>query len=551
MTRRLLWAAPLLLGGLFLGLYVHQVLLVPRPPLSADEAGHALPAARMAFALRDGSLRGFLDATHREVVWPFFHPWVITPFFLVFGVSAHVARLVSLVTFGAVLGLIPLFAHELARDAEPGAHRESSALPALGWLSIAVLITATPWPLVAMVMSESLGMLLTLAVLLAEARAARRQSVAGYVLAGLLAAATFFTKYSYGLPLMAAILLGLVGRRRQGGFAPLAPALAGMGLPIAAWLAWMLLPNPFRAPALLGAFVNRDEGLRGLAGLAFYPRVVVSAIGMSVAVVSALLLLASVARGRLGRRRPAVLFVGVALLMLMVHPNKQARYLLPILPVLFVLAETELSDWLRRLRGREILWPALAVMVLVARDPLNEIRWGSVGKARLEDARPIVAYVESIVGDRQPVLFLGTTGMLPHLALTWEILEHRKREPAVDLLPFPAAGPAGPRYRAGYPPGDGPEYDVALREALASGRFRSVVTLELGPASPFLPQWLAKWDAFGQNYVRAMARPEAQVDYALASERAFPESDATVRIFVRRDAGARGTDLARSADPSD
>ena len=551
MKRQLLWAAPLLAFGAFLGVYAYQVLLLPHPPLTADEAGHALPAARMAFALREGSLRGLLDATHREVVWPFFHPWVITPFFLAFGVSAQVARLASLVLFGAALGLVPLLARELARDAEPAPHRESSLLPTLGWLSIAVLITATPWPLVAMIMSEPLGMFLTLAVLLVEARAARRQSLVGYILTGVLVAATFFTKYSYGLPLMAAILLGLAWRRRHGGSDPLVAALAGMGLPIAVWLAWILIPDPLRARELLGAFVNRDEGLRGLADLSFYPRAVVAAIGGPVAVFTVLLLAAALARGHLGRRRPAVLFVGVALLMLTLHPNKQGRYLFTTLPVLFVLAETELADRLHRLRGREVLWPALAVIVLVARDPLNEIRWGSVGAARLEDARPILAYVESNVAGRQPVLFLGTTGMLPHLALTWEILEHQQREPAVDLLLFPGAADGGARYRTGYPPANGPEYTAALQRALSGGRFRSVVTLELGPASPFMPDWLAKWDAFGQNYVHAMTARETPAGYTLESERAFPASDAKVRIYARRDAGATGSDLARSPDRAD
>ena len=49
--------------------------------------------------------------------------------------------------------------------------------------------------------------------------------------------------------------------------------------------------------------------------------------------------------------------------MLTVHPNKQERYLFTTLPVLLVLAETELAHRLRRLRGREALWPALAVIV--------------------------------------------------------------------------------------------------------------------------------------------------------------------------------------------
>jgi len=37
----------------------------------------------------------------------------------------------------------------------------------------------------------------------------------------------------------------------------------------------------------------------------------------------------------------------------------------------------------------------------------------------------------------------------------------------------------------------------------------------------------------------------------LESERAFPASDAKVRIFVRRDGGSTGSDLARSGDRSD
>jgi 4-amino-4-deoxy-L-arabinose transferase-like glycosyltransferase len=540
-------------AGLLLGLYVYRVLLIPHPPLSADEAGHALPAARMAIALREGNLRGFLEATQREVVWPFLHPWVVTPFFLACGISARVARLASLVTFGVGLTLLPALARELARgsDREDGAHRESSSPALLGWLSAALLVTATTWELVCTVMSEALGMALTLAVLLAEARAARRQRISGYLVCGVLVAATFFTKYSYGLPLMAAILLSLAWRGRRGAWAPFVAALAGMAVPIAVWLAWILFPDPRRATELLGAFVNRDEGLHGLADLSFYPAAAASALGKPAALVTLLLLAAALARGPWQRRLPARLFVGVALLMLTLHPNKQVRYLFAALPVVLILAETELADRLRRLRGRGALWAALVVIVLVARNPLVEIREAAASAAPFEQARPILAYAEEHVSDRQPVLFLGTTGLLPHLALTWQLLEREQREPAVDLLLFPRPGDAEGAYRTGYPAQAGPEYGAALEKALASGRFRSVVTLELGPASPFLPDWLAKWDAFGQNYVRAMTERENTADYTLESERAFPASDAKVRIYVRRDSQPRGSDLARSTGRAD
>jgi hypothetical protein len=251
---------------------------------------------------------------------------------------------------------------------------------------------------------------------------------------------------------------------------------------------------------------------------------------------------------RLGPRLPAVLFVVAALAMLTLHPNKQARYLFTTLPVLLVLAETELAHRLRRLGGRELLWPALAAVLLLARNPLAQIRQSADGARRLEDARPILAYVADSVGSRQPVLFLGTTGLLPHLALTWTLIERQAAEPSVDLLLFPEGHGD---HRAGYPAAMGPQYGAVLREALARGRFRSVVTLELGPRSPFLPAWLAKWDAFGQNYVRSMSEVEAQTAYALESERPFPRSDATVRIFVRRDPSATGSDLARATRRAD
>jgi hypothetical protein len=551
--RRLLAQVALVAAGVLLGVYVHRVLLVPHPPLSADEAGHALPAARMALALGDGSLRGFLDATRREVVWPFLHPWLMTPLFLAFGISTHVARVFSLLAFGAALGLVPILARELeiAADADTGPGRVFPSLPTMGWLSVAVLIAGAPWELVCTVMSEPLGMLSTLAVLVVEARASRQPGRAWPFVTGLLVAATFFTKYSYGLPLMAALVLARGGRGRRDDRESMAAMLAGMFLPIGLWLVWLLGPDPSRAGELLAAFVNRDEGLHGLADWFFYGQAIVATVGRPVALATLLIWVAVLAHRRLGQRLPSILFVAASLAMLTLHPNKQARYLFTTLPVVLVLAETELAHRLRRLGGREVLWPVLATVLLVARNPVAEIRQAAASAARLQEARPLLGYIAENVSGRQPVLFLGTTGLLPHLALTWELLERQQREPAVELLLFPRPGAGAAAYRTGYPAENGPEYGAALQRALGSGRFRSVVTLELGPRSPFLPDWLAKWDAFGQNYVRAMAAPESQADYLLASERAFPASDATVRIFVRREAGAGGSDLARSSDRSD
>jgi hypothetical protein len=220
--------------------------------------------------------------------------------------------------------------------------------------------------------------------------------------------------------------------------------------------------------------------------------------------------------------------------MLTVHPNKQERYLFAVFPVVLLLAETELARTLWRLPGRNLLWPATAMLLVVTSDPRARLREAARDAASLDEARPILAYVAESVGNRQPVLFLGTTGRLPHLALTWELLERQSAEPEVDLLPFPGGDGWDGRHRSGYSTEIGPEYGSTLRAALAPRRYGSVVTLALGAHSPFLPNWLAKWDAWGQNYVRMMSDPQAAEPYVLDSERTFPGSDAQVRIFVRR-----------------
>lgn len=519
-------------AALLTGVHAYRVLIFQAPPLHADEAGHALPAARMTIALRGGDVSGFVAASLNETLWPFLHPWAITPFFLLFGISARVARLSSLLTYACALSLVPRLARRIApREAMDRA----SPPPLVGWLSVAILVTATPWDLVCTVMSEPLGMLLTLAALLVAVEAGNRQTLVWHACSGLLAASAFFTKYSYGLPLMFGLFSALALRAGRSGKRPLVAAIAGALSPVLIWAFAILAPNPRRASEMLGALVNRDEGLRGLTDALFYGRVVLDDLGRPIGVIVLFLLALTVARRKAEERLPLLLFVGIALLLLTLHPNKQQRYLFPVLPVMVVLAETEAARYLSRRRGFRLVWPALSIAVLLAGAPLARLDEAAATATTLRGAGAIIAYVADNVPADRPALFLGTTGLLPHLALTWELIEREQRDYEVDLLPFPGDAGWDPRFRSGYPSGDGPEYDRVLREALASGRYGSVVALALGSRSPFRPDWLAKWDAWGQNYVRAVESEAAEQGYVLRSERSFPEEDARVRIFVPRE----------------
>jgi len=517
---------------LALGVHAYRVLIRDGPTLHADETGHALPAARMALALGEGDVAAFAEASLRELVWPFLHPWLIAAGFLLSGISADVARLPSLLAFLGALGLVPALARALHAPAdEPG---RGAWPPLLGWPSLALLAATAPWFLVCSVMSETLGMLLTIATLLCAARAACRREPGPTVLAGLLAAAAFLTKFSYGAPLVLALLAALAWRARQLGPRPLvAAAVASLG-PLAAWAGLAFAIQPRRLPEFLGILVNRDEGLRGLPGFLFYASELARTLGWLPVLAGAPLLALAAARWREARRLPALLFVGCSLLLLTLHPNKQWRHLVPVLPALLVLAETEAAFRLREKARVLAAWPILPVLALAGYDTLASVDEAAAEAARLRGSRAILAFAADHVPWREPVLFLGTTGLLPHFALTWEILERERREPQVEPLPFPGDRGWEPRFRAGYPAEPRPEYGEVLARALDSSRYGSVVTLALSEGSPFRPAFLARWDAWGQNYVRAAEALAPRHGYVLAAERSFPADGARIGVFVRQ-----------------
>jgi hypothetical protein len=537
MTRARLVAGGLrLLPGvvaLALGVYAYRIILVVQGPFHADEAGHALPAARMAMALRHVDLAGFLETTRQDILWPFFHPLVVSVFFLLGGIARDVARSSSLCAFVAVVGLVPLLARELAlppvsTSPTPKEPERATLPPTLGWLSATALMAAPAlWGFSCSVMTESLGMLMTVATLICAARADRRQSARLHLATGVLAAFTFFTKYNYGVPLVAALFVTQAWRTRARGWRGLAAYCAGAGVPLVVWLVFVFGSDRSRLGYLWDYVrVNRDEGIHGLDAALFYPRGVIEVFGLAVAVAMAMGLVGVVLRRPSDARVASLIFVSLTLGLLLPHPNKQWRYLAPALPVLLGLAEAGWALWLRRVQNG-LLWALPAVCLLVVRQPLDGIREDAREAGSLAEAGPILRFAAQHVPPDRPVLVLGSSGLLPHIALSWELLERDRREPDVDLMLFPSADGWDARFRSGYPPEMRPEYATLLAARLATTK-AIVVAFELGGHSPFLPDWMARWDAWAQNYPTLM---KTERGYALTAERAFPASDAVVRIY--------------------
>jgi 4-amino-4-deoxy-L-arabinose transferase-like glycosyltransferase len=520
--------------ALALGAYAYRVLLPTLPPLQADEAGHALPAARMALALAQGDLAAFLELTRRDILWPFFHPLFIGVFLLAFGTTADVARASSLCAFVATIALVPLLVRELARppaEAPVDGGPPPTPSPTLGWLSAAALVGAPSlWGFGCAAMTESLGMLMVLGTLLCAARAERKQSLALHAASGVLVALTFFTKYNYGVPLALALFAALAFRARVRGPRPLAAFCAGVVPLLVAWAAFVFGTDRARL-AFVWSYIraSRDEGIHGLEGVLFYPRGVVEVLGAAVGIGLLLGLLAAFRRRAPSARLPSLLFVSLTFVLLLPHATKQWRYVAPAMPVLLALAEAELGAWAAaRFRRHGLAWGLLSASLLLARNPLEGIRHAVDESRPFAEAGSMLRFASLHLPPDRPVLVLGSCGLLPHTALAWQLLERDGREPEVDVMLFPFEDGWDPRYRSAYPTDMRPEYATTLDAALA-GRSPTVVAFELGERSPFLPDWMARWDAWGQNYVEVM---KAQAGYALAAERAFPDSDATVRVYV-------------------
>lgn len=497
------------------------------PPLHADETGHALPAARLASDLRGADLAAFVAHTQRETTWPFVHPWALCAAFLVGGTTTEVARGTSLAFFGTAVVLALLLARELARPPPYGAGDAAQVPVGAGWPTVALmLLNRDFWAQSSHVMIEPLGMALTLAALLAHAAAVRRGSPGRFLLAGLLAALTFLTKYNYGLPLVAAVVLSQLLARPSPGRRQLAGLLAGTAVPIAAWLAY---PFAEKLRGLLAFAVNRDEGIEGMENLLFYPVEIASLVSWPVCVA----VLGAAVLSTRHVRRPRVcapaLFALLSLVMITAHPNKQVRYCFTALPVLFVVAELESRTLMAGLlgpRARALVWALVLASLGLALDPRPALTQLRREAEPLRDAGRIVEFLLPQLDPEGRTLVLGSTGLLPHLLIQWELVSRTGvQDPVVEWMPFP--GPPA-EHRRGYPAELTAVYARELEAALWNGRYDRVVTLEIPPGSPFLPDWMLRWDAWGQNYVALMVRRERP---PLRAERSFPGSDVRVRVY--------------------
>lgn len=404
-------------------------------PFDFDEAVHALPAYQIALDLRAldfGALWIHSLEEDRLAAYPFLHSWMLAPALAFAGADTAAARLANTIFVWLSLGLAAWVTRPLVSAA---AGRIAAPLAAL------LLALSLPvWTYANTVLLEGAGLVVTLAWLGAYLRA-RPGAWPGWPwLAGLLAAAAFFTKYSFGVFVLGGMVLSeafavLVERRLAA-----RRWLALFGTPAVLIGVWLILPGKFER--LAGYSVSQHASLAfwswenwlyaPLNALRFY------APGpLTAGLMAAALALTPLRRHEAGvRQTTAVVIAGLAVLTWV--PQKDPRFLYTVAPLLIPAAAALGAQALPILRSRRTLrW-------LVAGIALAELGLGLTRLSRYAEAlqtvfntspdtRGLYQFVidGSLASGKRPLL-LNAWYQVNALAASWSYHERFGGTPAAN-----------------------------------------------------------------------------------------------------------------------
>jgi 4-amino-4-deoxy-L-arabinose transferase-like glycosyltransferase len=337
------WVLPAAVAAVTLGVVagLATVVIPTRGPLGWDEATHALKGLLLAHDLRQGDLLSLLYNSYRQVLYPPIHAWLLALAYLVAGPSPTVAVWVSLLLFGLGAGLLYWAGGLLVADRPNWV----GAIAALLW------ITSPPLQRYAVQSMQEIPGLVALLVALGTMLWTLRRDAAGragrgtWLCLGLAVALVYFTRTPYGIILGLAVGITLLARA---GWNPLKLWRAEIGwflLPLVLLLAiWFAYWPKFGAT--FQWLVNFPDGVDdpySVEGWLYYPLAVVRNSGSPwlFALYAGTLLWAllwSVVRQRSLTLGFLIALIAIQFGLGLFHQNKQARYLFPMLPALFLLA---------------------------------------------------------------------------------------------------------------------------------------------------------------------------------------------------------------------
>jgi hypothetical protein len=282
-----------------------------------------------------------------------------------------------------------------------------------------------------------------------------------------------------------------------------------VGAPIALW---MLVPR--HAVGFFTALENRSDGppLLSLDSLAFYPRAFVDGYAWAPWLGGAALVLAALRICTLGRARPAVhpllVALSVGLAAVLVHPYKEPRFLFTVAPLLWLAAADAATTGARWLAPRRVARPAGVILAVLLAGGMSllaplvdvpRLRDGLTEHGVPRSVRPILDAVDSGTATPVGTVVIGTWNGLSPALLEWHgrLRSAGPEDPAVPRQPRRLVRPAEAAHLAERARESGVRRILVLDLAAGSAAWRPAWETEtswLGPARTALardPRWSA------------------------------------------------------------
>ena len=187
-------------GGI---IFVNRILYADA--FGKEEAQHALYALWLTKDLKSLDWGSFWYDTQRQMFWPFFHSWILSIFFLLFGASYISARLLSFLIFFATLVLMYIISNRFSEKA--------------GWkIGLLSVFLALSSPMMVRFAAENtlegLGALIFLAAYYLYLVSEAKWLTIYYVFLGILVGLSIYTNYLYAyfmIPAFIVVALGKLG----------------------------------------------------------------------------------------------------------------------------------------------------------------------------------------------------------------------------------------------------------------------------------------------------------------------------------------------------
>jgi len=325
-------------GTIFILVTIHRFRNVP---FAWDCGARACEGLRIARDVKAGDFVSFVGDTYSQGWWGFFHSWLIAPGILVFGATYEAARLISLICFVLLIPTIFLLACEFSPERGPW----------IGLLTVFLMLTSLPFLVFsAMAMAEMPGALMTFLTFLVYVRARKRESGRLFVLAGILLAATLFTAWHHGVFAIFAVVVTQLTTEKK----ILSRSNRFLFLPfLIIMLGWFAYPRHILSFYGHSTFQPQYYSLLSLDNLLYYPRYIIGLYHSSLVV--GILMAAGFLYSLRRIKEPTVrllaaqFFMGLVLMTLKL--DNRPRYIISIVPSMWILAWGAILEGAARLRG--------------------------------------------------------------------------------------------------------------------------------------------------------------------------------------------------------